>query len=89
VSKTPSWPRSWANFRLLQLYLHRNAWANLDLLGQLDTFLAAARRRARPEAPGSSAAGGVVALRSSTRAAAPRRAAATRRSGRGTRNGTL
>jgi hypothetical protein len=37
---TPSWPRSWANFSLLQLYSHRNAWANLHLLGQSDTFLA-------------------------------------------------
>jgi hypothetical protein len=27
VRKTPSWPRSWANFSLLQLYMysHRNA----------------------------------------------------------------
>jgi hypothetical protein len=40
VKKTPSWPRSWANFSLLYLYFHRNAWANLDLLGQSDTFLA-------------------------------------------------
>ena len=40
VSKTPSWPRSWANFSLLQLYSHRNAWANLHLLGQPNTFLA-------------------------------------------------
>jgi hypothetical protein len=38
VRKTPSWPRSWANFSLLQLYSHRNTavcgptctfWANL------------------------------------------------------------
>ena len=34
VRKTPSWPRSWANFGLLELYFHRNAWANLHLLGQ-------------------------------------------------------
>jgi hypothetical protein len=33
VRKTPSWPRSWANFSRLSLYSHRNAWANLDLLG--------------------------------------------------------
>ena len=26
VRKTPSWPRSWANFSLLWLYSHRNAW---------------------------------------------------------------
>ena len=32
--------RSWANFSLLQLYYHRNAWANLHLLGQPNTFLA-------------------------------------------------
>ena len=35
-----SWPRSWANFSLLQLYAHRNAWANLHFLGQPDTVLA-------------------------------------------------
>jgi hypothetical protein len=40
VRKTPSWPRSWVNTSLLQLYSHRNAWANLRLLGQPDTFLA-------------------------------------------------
>jgi hypothetical protein len=38
VRKTPSWPRSWANFSLLSLYSHRNAWANLHLSGQLNTF---------------------------------------------------
>ena len=37
VRKAPSWPRSWANFSLLQLYFHRNAWANLHLLGRPDT----------------------------------------------------
>ena len=42
VRETPSWPRSWANFSLLPLYSHRNAWANLHLLGQPNTFLAAA-----------------------------------------------
>ena len=41
VRKTPSWPRSWANFSLLSLYSHWNAWANWHLLGQPDTFLAA------------------------------------------------
>jgi hypothetical protein len=41
VRKTPSWPRSWANFSLLQLYLHRNAWANLHIVGQPNTFIAA------------------------------------------------
>jgi hypothetical protein len=29
VRKTPSWPRSWANFSLLYLYSHGNAWVNL------------------------------------------------------------
>jgi hypothetical protein len=37
----PSWLRSWANFSLLYLDPHRNAWAiSLHLLGQSDTFLA-------------------------------------------------
>jgi hypothetical protein len=48
VRKVPSWPRSWANFSLLPLYSHRNAWASLHLLGQPNTFLAPAaggRRR--------------------------------------------
>jgi hypothetical protein len=40
VRKTPSWPRSWANFSLLWLYPHRNAWANFHMLGPPDTFLA-------------------------------------------------
>ena len=40
VRKPPSWPRSWANFCLLELYFHRNARANLHLLGQPDSFLA-------------------------------------------------
>ena len=38
VRKTPSWTRSWANFSLLQLYSHRNAWANLHVVGNLRTF---------------------------------------------------
>jgi hypothetical protein len=37
--KDASWPRSWANFSLLCLYSRRNAWANLRLLGQPNTFL--------------------------------------------------
>ena len=37
VRKMPSWPRSWANSSLLQLYSHRNAWANSHLLGQPNT----------------------------------------------------
>ena len=40
MRKTPSWPRSWAIFSLLELYSHRNAWANLHLLGQPNSFLA-------------------------------------------------
>jgi hypothetical protein len=40
VRKTPSWPRSWANFSLLSLYSRRNACANLHLLGQPNTFFA-------------------------------------------------
>jgi hypothetical protein len=43
VRKTPSWPRSWANFSLLWLYSFWNAWANLHLLGQPNTFLAYAK----------------------------------------------
>jgi hypothetical protein len=44
LRKTPSRPRSWANFSLSSLYSHRNAWANLHHLGQPDTFLAASPR---------------------------------------------
>jgi hypothetical protein len=29
VRKTPSWPRSWANFNFLSLYPRGNVWANL------------------------------------------------------------
>jgi hypothetical protein len=55
VRKTPSWPRSWANFSVLWLYSHPNAWTNVHLLGQPNSFLAAAvvclprgRRQAHP-----------------------------------------
>ena len=41
VRKTPSWPRSWANFSLLYLHSPRNAWTNSHLLGQPNTALAA------------------------------------------------
>jgi hypothetical protein len=41
VRKTPSWPRSWANFSPLSLCSHRNGRANLHILGQPNTFLAA------------------------------------------------
>ena len=43
VRKTPSWSRSWVNFSLLWLCSHRNSRANWQLLGQPNTFLAAAR----------------------------------------------
>ena len=35
VRKTPSWPRSWANFSLLSLYSHRNSGIHM---GQLAYF---------------------------------------------------
>ena len=35
VRQTLSWPRSWANFSLLELYPHGNAWATSHLLGQV------------------------------------------------------
>ena len=40
VRKAPSWSRSWANCSLLWLYSYWNAWANLHLLGQPNSFLA-------------------------------------------------
>ena len=40
VSKTPIWPRSWADFSPSSLYSHRDAWASLHLLGQPNAFLA-------------------------------------------------
>ena len=33
VSKTPRWPRSWADLSLLQLYSHRDARANFASAG--------------------------------------------------------
>jgi hypothetical protein len=45
VRKTPSWPRSRANFSLLSLYSRRNAWASLHLLGKPDTLLAPGTRQ--------------------------------------------
>ena len=55
VNKTPSWPRSWANSSLLQLYSHRNAWANLHPQAQPNTFHAteAVRRILRARADGA------------------------------------
>jgi hypothetical protein len=35
VRKTPSWPRSWANFSPLWLYSHRNIWADLQSNGPI------------------------------------------------------
>jgi hypothetical protein len=52
VRKTPSWARSWASFSLLSLYSHRNALANLHLLGQPNTFFAQVRRLGRAELRG-------------------------------------
>jgi hypothetical protein len=34
VREKPSWLRSWVNSSRLQLYSHRNPWANLHLLAQ-------------------------------------------------------
>ena len=45
VRRPPNWPRSWANSSLSQQYSHRNAWANLYILGQPNTFLAAGALR--------------------------------------------
>ena len=47
VRKTPSWPRSWANFSPLSLYPHRNAWANVHLLGQPNHIFAGRYNPAR------------------------------------------
>jgi hypothetical protein len=46
VRKMPGWPRSWANFGPLSLYSRRNARANLEFLGQPNSFLARGRRGA-------------------------------------------
>ena len=56
VRKMSSWPRSWANFRLLQPYSHRDAWANLRLLGRPNTFHAEGPRGARHPRSGPSGA---------------------------------
>jgi hypothetical protein len=58
VRKIPSWPRSWANFSLLWLYFYRNAWANLHILGQPNTFLAGGLGCGRPAARGGRRAAG-------------------------------
>jgi hypothetical protein len=56
VRRAPSWPRGWANFSLLWLHSHRNAWAKVHPLGQPNTDLSrcrGSRRRmkARPPPP--------------------------------------
>jgi hypothetical protein len=38
VRETPSWPRSWANLRLLWLYYHRNTRANCIFWANLTPF---------------------------------------------------
>ena len=53
VRKTLSWPRSWANSSLLDLYSRTNVWANLHRLGQPDTFFAR-----RPSSSSGSASAG-------------------------------
>jgi hypothetical protein len=52
VRKTSSWPRSWANFRLLYLNSHRTEWPNFHLLGQPNTLLAADLNRVDALHPG-------------------------------------
>jgi hypothetical protein len=47
VRNTPNWPRSWADFSLFESYSCRNAWANLRLLGQPNTFLTRGHGRGR------------------------------------------
>jgi hypothetical protein len=43
VRKIPSRRRSRTNFSLLQLYAHKNAWANFHILSQPNTLLAEGR----------------------------------------------
>ena len=58
VRKSPSWPRNWANFSHLSLCSHWNARANLHLLGQPNTLLAAVSGAA----PADRASGGGAGL---------------------------
>ena len=51
VRKTPSLPRSWANFSLLWLHPHRTAWANLHLLDQPSAFLVPGLAERGPDPP--------------------------------------
>jgi hypothetical protein len=46
VRKMPSWPISWANFKLVSLYPRRNAWATLHLLWANPTPFSLAAPRA-------------------------------------------
>ena len=54
VRKPPSWPRSRANSSLRSLYPHGNAWANLCVLGQPNTFLSRSTRQQLPARRGLS-----------------------------------
>ena len=73
VKNTPSWPRSWANFSHLSLYSHRNAWANLHILGQPNNFLARSRRRSSSLGPSSPRSrSGMRSTSTSTKAGSPR-----------------
>jgi hypothetical protein len=56
VRKMPSRPRSWANLSLLQLYTHRNAWADSQRLGHPNTLLAPGE--GGPRHAGGAGAGG-------------------------------
>ena len=54
-------PNVGASSSLLSLYSHRDAWANLHLLGQPDTFLASAAARGAVRADGPAARAGARA----------------------------
>ena len=55
VKKTPSWPRSWANFSPLWLCSHWNAWASWHILGALTPFSLKIPTSAEPAAAESGA----------------------------------
>ena len=38
VRRTPSWPRGWANFSVLSLYSHKNAWPTCIFWPNLTPF---------------------------------------------------
>jgi G3E family GTPase len=86
VRDTPSWPRSWANSSLLQLYSHTNAWANSHRLGQPHTSLArratpssSSRGSTNPSTSGRRRSRGRRASRGSTRWSGSARASTARR----------